>query len=124
MVCRSQTRLEHFTVVEQRVQVAATRFRIPDVSILSRDRPIEEIIRVPPIVCCEVLSRSDTMREMRARCNDYLKFGVEHVWVFDPLSRDAVVCTADGFHTVQAEQLAVPGTPIYLPLAQIFAELD
>jgi len=112
------------TVVEQRVQVAARRFRIPDVSVLSRDQPMEPIVRVPPMICCEVLSRSDTMREMLDRCNDYLKFGVQNVWVFDPLLREAFVCDAKGFHAPEGEQLNATGTPIYLPLPQIFAELD
>jgi Uma2 family endonuclease len=111
-------------VVEQRVQVAARRFRIPDVSVLRRDQPMEPIVRVPPMICCEVLSRSDTMREMLDRCNDYLKFGVQHVWVFDPLNREAFICDAKGFHTPEGEQLSAPGTPIYLPMPQIFAELD
>lgn len=85
---------------------------------------MDPIVRVPPIVCCEVLSRSDTMREMLDRCNDYLRFGVQHVWVFDPVVREAFVCDAKGFHAPESEQLTVPGTPIYLPLPKIFAELD
>jgi Uma2 family endonuclease len=112
------------TVVEQRVQVSARRFRVPDISVLSRDQPMEPIVRVPPIICCEVLSRSDSMSEMRDRCNDYLKFGVQHVWAFDPLLREAFICDAKGFHAPESEQLTVPATLIHLPLPQIFAELD
>jgi Uma2 family endonuclease len=111
-------------VVEQRVQVSEKRFRIPDVSVLSRDQPMEPIVRVPPIVCCEVLSRSDTMRSLRDRANDYLRFGVQHVWAFDPVLREAFVCDARGFHAPESEELRVPGAPIFLPLKQIFAELD
>ncbi len=111
-------------LVEQRVQVSAQRFRIPDVLVISRNQPLEPIVRTPPIVCCEVLSRSDTMHEMRQRCDDYLAFGVQHVWVFDPLKRDAFICDAKGFHSPNGEDLVVPATPLYLPLKQIFAELD
>jgi Uma2 family endonuclease len=112
------------SVVAPRVQVAERRFRIPDVSVLSRDQPMDPIVRVPPIVCCEVLSRSDTMRSLRDRANDYLKFGVQHVWAFDPVLREAFVCDAKGFHAPDGDRLSVLGTPIYLPLRQIFAELD
>ncbi len=35
-------------LVEQRVQVAATRFRVPDVTVLRADQPREPIITVPP----------------------------------------------------------------------------
>jgi Uma2 family endonuclease len=34
---------------ELRVQVAATRYRVPDVTVLDRDRPIEQIITLPPM---------------------------------------------------------------------------
>jgi Uma2 family endonuclease len=112
------------SVVEQRVQVSARRFRIPDVSVLSRDQPMEPIVRVPPILCCEVLSRSDSKKEIRERCDDYLGFGVRHVWVFDPLKRESFVFDAQGFQTPSGDELRVAGTPIYLPLKQIFAELD
>ena len=37
-------------VVEQRVQVKPNRFRVPDVSVIRRDRPVEAIFRHPPIV--------------------------------------------------------------------------
>jgi Uma2 family endonuclease len=111
-------------IVEQRVQVSDRRCRIPDVTVLSRNQPLEPIVREPPIICCEVLSRSDTMREMRERCDDYLTFGVQHVWTFDPLRQEALVCDAKGFHAPEGEELRMPGTPIFLPLKQRFAELD
>ncbi len=109
---------------EQRVQVSPTRFRIPDVALLPASYSKEPIVRVPPLVCIEVLSPEDRMGRIRDRCNDYLNFGVPHVWVFDPVLREAFVCDAKGFHAPEGETLAVPGTPIYLPLRQIFAELD
>ena len=36
---------------ELRVQVAATRYRVPDVTVLDRSRPIEQIITHPPLSC-------------------------------------------------------------------------
>ena len=38
------------------VQVAATRFRVPDVTILDRDWPVEQIITQPPLA----ILRSDS----------------------------------------------------------------
>ena len=68
-------------IVEQRVQVAATRFRIPDVSVLPADQPREPIVTTPPLILIEVLSKDDTLRSMRERVDDYLNFGVQHVWI-------------------------------------------
>jgi Uma2 family endonuclease len=61
---------------------------------------------------------------MLDRCNDYLNFGVRHVWVFDPLKREAFVCDQEGLRPSAVDSLTVPETSIYLPLQQIFAELD
>ena len=71
-------------IVEQRVQVAPTRFRIPDVSVLSADQPREPIVTTPPLILIEVLSKDDSLRSMRERVDDYLDFGVQHVWILDP----------------------------------------
>jgi Uma2 family endonuclease len=111
-------------VVEQRVQVLPSRFRIPDVCVLSRDQPMEPIVRVPPLVCIEVLSKDDTLRCIREKVDDYLNFEVKNVWILDPARRDALVADRSGYHAPQSEVLSVPGTPIHLPLPQIFAELD
>ncbi len=45
---------------EFRVQTSATRFRIPDVSILDRATPKEQIAMHPPIAVFKVLSPEDT----------------------------------------------------------------
>ena len=109
---------------EQRVQVRATRFRIPDVCILSRDQPVERFPTRPPLVCIEILSKDDTLRRMQERVTDYLEFGVPHVWIVDPATQRAYVCTTHGFLEPEGGILEVPGSPIRVPLADLFRELD
>src|ERR1035438_5631616 len=46
---------------EQRVQVSATRFRIPDVTVVKTSQAQDEIFRLPPHLCIVILSREDTM---------------------------------------------------------------
>src|SRR6516225_12359232 len=41
---------------EQRIQVAPTRFRVPDVCLVSLDQPVEQILTKPPLACIEILS--------------------------------------------------------------------
>ncbi|MBV8114592.1 MAG: Uma2 family endonuclease [Silvibacterium sp.] len=67
-----------------RVQVAPTRYRVPDVTVLDRDRPIEQIITQPPIAVFEVLSPEDTMTRMMRKLNDYSAMGIPQIWVIDP----------------------------------------
>src|ERR1017187_3147484 len=81
--------------VELRVQVAARRFRIPDVCLLVGE-PAEQILRTPPFICIEVLSPEDRLPTMRNRVEDYLRFGVPYVWTIDPATRLAYHCTPGG----------------------------
>jgi Uma2 family endonuclease len=81
---------------EQRVQVSATRFRIPDVCLLSREHPIEQIVHRPPLLVIEVLSPEDRVRNTQIRVDDFLKMGAPEVWVIDPQDARAWVHTAAG----------------------------
>ena len=101
-------------LVEQRVQVATTRFRVPDVTVLKADQPREAIITVPPLILIEIVSKDDSLRSVQERIDDYLHSGVEHIWILDPALRRAYICTATGFHEPQSGRLGVPGTPIQL----------
>lgn len=111
-------------VVEQRVQVKPDRFRIPDVSVISRDVPIEQILRRPPLLCAEILSKDDTLASIQERVDDYLVFGVPNIWILDPAKRRAYVCSQRGFVEPENGILAIPGTPIQIPLMDLFADLD
>ena len=111
-------------LVEQRVQVATTRFRVPDVTVLRSGQTREPIITVPPLILIEILSKDDTLRSMRERVDDYLTFGVEHVWILDPATRRAYVCTETAFQEPEKGQLVVPGTPIQLVLKELFSQMD
>src|SRR5271157_6074979 len=55
---------------EQRMQVSPTRFRVPDVCLVSADQPVEQILTHPPLACIEILTPEDTMRRMQERVED------------------------------------------------------
>jgi len=50
---------------ELRVQTSATRFRVPDVAVLDRSLPVEQVITHPPIAVFEVLSPEDSLDRLR-----------------------------------------------------------
>ncbi len=110
-------------VVEQRIRVSATHFRIPDVSVLSADRPIEQIITHPPLICIEILSSDDTLRSMRDRVADYLEMGVPNIWLFDPERREVWTWTYSAMTKVSGTVLTASETEISLPLDEIWADL-
>jgi Uma2 family endonuclease len=97
---------------------------VPDVTVLRRSDPVESIVRTPPLLCIEVLSPEDRLQRLQERVNDYFHMGVQHVWLIDPLTRNAWVATPDGSHMHAAEAFAILGTPIQIILADVFRELD
>jgi Uma2 family endonuclease len=109
---------------ELRVQVKETRFRVPDVCVLRKGAPREQIVRYPPLLCIEILSPEDTMLRMRERVRDFLEMGVPQVWVIVPELRSISVCSGDTMVEHTAGELNVPETPITLALADIFKVLD
>jgi Uma2 family endonuclease len=109
---------------EIRVEVGVRRYRAPDVGVMRRSDPADPIVKKAPLICIEVLSPEDRIHRMQERIDDYVRMGVEHIWLIDPLSRHAWVATSDGSHTGVPETFTVPGTPIRISLAEVFAELD
>jgi len=111
-------------VIDVRMRVSRTRFRVPDLSILRKDAPRDPIIGQPPPIAIEILSPEDRLSRMQARIDDYLEFGVENIWIFDPESRRAWTADRSGLHLAQDDELTVPETPIRVVLSELFAELD
>jgi Uma2 family endonuclease len=111
-------------VAETRTRVSPTRFRIPDVCVLSAALERERIITHPPLLCVEVLSPRDTLKAMRKRIQDFLDMGVKVVWIFDPETRAAHVCTASTTTEHKRGTLRVEGTKIKLSIEEAFATLD
>lgn len=107
---------------EQRVQVAATRFRVPDVTVLRASDPYDEIVKTPPLLCIEILSKDDRISEVEERAQDYLMMGVPMVWIVDPKKRLAFQKDASGLEVV--EELTLPSHSVGVPIAEVFAELD
>jgi Uma2 family endonuclease len=105
--------------VEQRVQVQARRFRVPDISVLVGGRPPGRIIVQPPFLCVEVLSPTDRMAEMLERIDDYLSFGVPYVWLIHPTTLRAFVYTREGVEEVKDSVLKTKNPDIYVPLAEL-----
>ncbi len=107
-------------VIEQRVQVRPTRFRVPDVCVTRGDAPIEQIFTRPPLLAIEILSPDDRMSEMLERIHDYLSFGVLCVWLLDPRTRGAFVHTSAGMQEVKDGVLRTADPEMAVPLAELF----
>ena len=110
------------SVQEQRTRLAPSRVRIPDVSVFSRDLPVEQVFTRPQLIAIEVLSPEDRHSKMDKKIRNYLDFGVQHVWVVDPTTRTGWDCSDANW--LRKERFEVTGSAIYLSLSELFAELD
>jgi Uma2 family endonuclease len=73
-----------YVLPSYRVQVAETRFRVPDVAVMDFSLPAERIATRPPVAVFEILSPEDTVLKVRRKLADYAKMGIPQIWVIDP----------------------------------------
>jgi Uma2 family endonuclease len=108
--------------------------RIPDVSFIAWDRlPDRQIPRRPipdlvPDLAVEVLSESNTDKEMERKRGEYFQAGVRLAWFIDPVERTAEVYTAPDQPTATGQDGALDGGDVLpgfvLPLRELFARAD
>jgi Uma2 family endonuclease len=108
--------LRTFGFPEQRVQVKATRFRVPDVCVYIGAEPDEEIFRTPPFLVVEILSKDDRASDLQEKLDDYREFGVPFIWIVDPRTRRGHTYTPDAVHS----GLHTSHPDIQLPIERLF----
>jgi len=109
---------------EYRTRVSKSRVRIPDISVFLHADTAEKVRMTPPLIAIEILSPEDRLNRVLVRLDDFLKMGVQTVWLIDPLDRAAFTYTSEGLQLSEANRLTIPGSPIYLDLPEIFSALD
>jgi Uma2 family endonuclease len=67
-----------------RVQVAPDCFLVPNVTLLDRNQPIEQIVTHPPVAVFEILSPSDAIRRVMTKCGKYERMGIRTILLIDP----------------------------------------
>jgi Uma2 family endonuclease len=108
---------------EQRVQVSATRFRVPDICVIAGSEPMDDIFHEPPMICIEILSPEDRASVMLEKVGDYLRFGVRYIWVLDPRRKRAYVCTPEATYEAKDGILRTEDPAIAVNVAEMFSQL-
>jgi Uma2 family endonuclease len=108
--------------------------RIPDVAFISWARvpggkvPSEPVPFLAPDLAVEVLSPSNTRREMERKRREYFGAGVRMMWMIDIETRMVDVYTAAEKSTTLPESATLDGGDVLpgfeLRLRELFAELD
>jgi Uma2 family endonuclease len=116
------------------MRLFAGRVRIPDAAFVSWDhipgrrRPKAPIPGLFPDLAIEILSRSNTRKEMKLKRRDYFRAGTRLVWQIDPKKRSVEVYTDPDTYTTLDESRTLTGDPVLpgftLSLRDLFAEYD
>ena len=110
------------------------RVYLPDVSFISwsqnpmRELHKQQVADLHPDLAVEVLSPSNTPREMENKRRDYFAWGTRLVWELDPYKRIMHVYSSPDEFTVVDETGALDGGDVLpgfsLPLAKLFKDAD
>ena len=107
-------------LIAQRLQITATRVRIPDLCVIRASDPDDQVVTHPPVLCVEILSPDDSMSEMQERVEDYLRIGTAMVWIVDPWRRKAYADDGSGLRecpdgglTLKDPHLSVDCSPLW-----------
>ena len=115
-------------------RLSPNQIRYPDVAFVARDRfqgrknRKEPILDLAPDLAIEVLSKSNSRREMERKLCDYFNAGTRLVWYVDPKSRTVRVYTSPKNPVILGEDQTLDGGEVLqgfsLSLRDLFAELD
>ncbi|CAN5905207.1 Uma2 family endonuclease [soil metagenome] len=111
------------------IKLAPGLVRIPDISFISWDRlpdrkvPREPIPHLAIDLAVEVLSKSNTRKEMERKCLEYFEAGARLVWYIDPKTRTAQVYTAPDQSTVLSDAQTLDGGDVLPGFAVLLQEL-
>jgi len=116
------------------LKILPDQVRVPDVSFVRWERfpggklPEEAIPAVAPDLAVEILSRGNTLREMRRKLRDYFQSGVRLVWYIDPETRTAEIFVGPEERRVIDERGILDGGDVLagfrLSLGELFARAD
>lgn len=108
------------------------RIRVPDCAFISWDRwPVgraqgQPLADFSPDLAIEVISPSNTRKEMQDKLHDYFRSGVRLVWYVYPIPREVRVYTSPDSYAVRIEKDGLDGGDIVpgfvLDLRSFFAE--
>jgi Uma2 family endonuclease len=108
---------------ELRVQVTEGSFRVPDVTILDRNLPVEQVITHPPIAVFEILLPEDALSRVMTKLREYERMGIRTILVIDPAGENYRF-SEGRLEPLPPEPFDLPGSACRFDLAEIEKLLD
>lgn len=107
---------------EQRVRVAESRYRIPDICVKALPHEVTRVLNRPDLAI-EIVSPDDEASEMLVKIGDYLASGIPHIWIVDPYKRTLVEADQSGIRQVATRKLSTPLVGD-IDFGELFRQLD
>jgi Uma2 family endonuclease len=108
---------------ELSVRLNENRFLVPDVAVQRKDRIQQPYPTEPIHLCIEILSPEDRLSEVIGKAEEYHAWGVEMVWIVDPVNNAAWEFSRNRpLHEVPLDG-ALTAPEIAIPLAELFSGL-
>jgi Uma2 family endonuclease len=122
ILCAIRRKYPHLKVVAGlRSRTAATRYRIPDISVLLAPPTADHLLDTA-FVAVEVLSEDDVMSRVIGRLKEYSTQGVPNIWLIDPRSQQMWVYQPPALVEIESDAIATTDSSIELSRAEIFAD--
>jgi Uma2 family endonuclease len=118
----NQSKWKVIALPEQRLRITSRRYRVPDLLVVPADYDRSPIVSIAPLLCIEILSPDDTIREIVERSEDYLSLGTPEVWILDPSKKRVYVNSAKGLHEADPASTLQCGV-IEISLPELFQQL-
>jgi Uma2 family endonuclease len=109
---------------ELKIQVSEGNFRVPDVTVLDRNQPKEQVITRPPLAVFEILSPEDTVTRLLTKLADYERMGVSTILVIDPKAGHHLRYSNGALAPLPPEPFDLPGSACRFDLVEIEKLLD
>jgi Uma2 family endonuclease len=109
---------------ELRVQTSATHYRVPDVVVWDRTRPIEQILTHPPIAVFEVLSPEDRIARLMLKLQDYARMGIQTIRIIHPETKTISRYEQGALIPIESNVESLPGSSCFLDWTKIESLLD
>ncbi|MFN0105761.1 MAG: Uma2 family endonuclease [Bryobacteraceae bacterium] len=115
-----RTGYPHLKVVpELRSQTTATRFRLPDVTVVWAV-PVERYLRRAAFIAVEILSEADRMSAVMEKLHEYEAHGIPNIWVIGPRLQQMSVFHSGTLEGITGDALRSSQAEVELTRAEIF----
>jgi Uma2 family endonuclease len=111
------------TLCRQQVYINQGKHRVCDICIVSDEAPAERVVRVPPVICIDIISE-EPLALVQNRVDTYEEAGVKHIWILDPVFRTGWKASSSGLFQVRDDQMLIAGTSIGFKLSAVFEEME